>query len=225
MNEENNRYSGMFTMLGMLFVTCLVVSNLIAGKIWSVYGTISVQASVILFPITYILSDVFTEVYGFKKARFIIWTGFACNLVAVLAYVITIILPYPKYWLGQDAFGVVLGLTPRVLVASFAGYLFGEFANSIIMSKLKVKSEGKKLWVRIIVSTLAGEAIDTIIFVTVSFAGMIPVNQLIRMIHFQYTFKVLFEAVFMPVTYRIISRLKKKEGLDVIDHDIRYRLF
>ena len=215
----------MFTMLGMLFVTCLVVSNLIAGKIWSVYGNISVQASVILFPITYILSDVFTEVYGFKKARFIIWTGFACNLVAVLAYVITIILPYPKYWLGQDAFGVVLGLTPRVLVASFAGYLFGEFANSIIMSKLKVKSEGKKLWVRIIVSTLAGEAIDTIIFVTVSFAGMIPVNQLIRMIHFQYTFKVLFEAVFMPVTYRIISRLKKKEGLDVIDHDIRYRLF
>ncbi len=143
MNEEKKLYTGLFLMMGMLFATCIIVSNLIAGKVWALTDNIVMPASVILFPITYILADVFTEVYGFGKAKIVIWTGFACNLVAVIAYVITVDMDYPKYWLGQDAFSIVLGLTPRMLLASFIGYLFGEFSNSVILSKLKIAMKGK----------------------------------------------------------------------------------
>lgn len=225
MKEDNTKYTALFMVLGMIFVSCLIVSNLIAGKIWAIGTSITIPASVILFPVTYILSDVFTEVYGFRKARGIIWTGFACNFIAVFAYVVTIILPYPKYWLSQDAFGVVLGMTPRFLVASFAAYLFGEFSNAIIMSKLKVRTKGARLWERTITSSIVGEALDSAIFIMISFAGMIPNDQLIRMMLFQYLFKVIFEVVFTPVTYLVTGSLKKKEGIDTFDYDADYRLF
>ena len=225
MKEENEKYTGLFMVLGMVFVTCLLVSNLIAGKIWNICGSVMVPASVILFPVTYILSDVFTEVYGFRKARGIIWAGFACNFIAVFAYVITIVLPYPKYWLSQDAFGVVLGMTPRFLAASFAAYLFGEFSNAIIMSRLKVRTKGARLWERTIISTIVGEALDSVIFIVISFAGLIPNDQLFRMIIYQYLFKVIFEIIFTPLTYYVTGTLKKKEGIDTYDYDADYRLF
>lgn len=225
MKEENEKYTGLFMVLGMVFVTCLLVSNLIAGKIWHICGSVMVPASVILFPVTYILSDVFTEVYGFRKARGMIWAGFACNFIAVFAYVITIVLPYPKYWLSQDAFGVVLGMTPRFLAASFAAYLFGEFSNAIIMSRLKVRTKGARLWERTIISTIVGEALDSLIFIVISYAGLIPSDQLFRMIIFQYLFKVVFEIVFTPLTYYVTGTLKKKEGIDTFDYDADYRLF
>ncbi len=224
MKEERNKYSGMFTMLAMMFVACMIVSNLLAGKIWNVWGDINIPASAILFPVAYILADVFTEVYGFKKARFVIWTGFACNFLAVFGYVITVVLPYPKYWLFQDAFAIVFGMAPRFLVASFAGYLFGEFSNSIILSKLKVKTEGKNLWLRLMGSTVVGEAIDTVIFAAVSYALVIPWSQIFKIMIFQYLFKVCFEAVLMPLTYWVTGALKKREGIDTFDTDVRYRL-
>ena len=154
MNEEKREYTGIFVSLGMLSVTCLLISNLIAGKTWAVYGNIVVPAAVILFPVTYIMADVFTEVYGFDKMRLVIWGGFFCNLIAVLTYIIVIDLPYPASFLNQDAFAVVFGMTPRVLGASFVGYLFGEFSNSIVMSKLKIITKGEKLWMRTIGSTV-----------------------------------------------------------------------
>ncbi len=224
MNEEKN-YTGLFVSLGMLFVTCLLISNVIAGKIWELSENIVVPASVILFPITYILSDIFTEVYGFDRARLIIWSGFICNVIAVVAYIITIDLPHPANFLNQDAFAVVFGMTPRVLGASFVAYLFGEFSNSFVMSKLKVATEGKKLWVRTIASTIVGQALDSVLFVVIAFAGLMPGRQLISMILFQYIFKVLFEAVFTPVTYYVVARLKKMEGLDTYDYDHKYRIF
>ena len=223
--DENARYSEMFTILGMIFVAALIVSNLIAGKMWSVFADITVPASVILFPVTYMLADVFTEIYGFRRTRIIIWTGFACNFIAVFAYVVTVILPYPSFWLDQDAFGVVFGMTPRVLAASFAAYLIGEFSNSIIMSRMKVRSNGKRLWERIITSTLVGEAFDTIIFVMISFVGIIPSSHLFSMIFFQYMFKVCFEIVLIPLTYWVIGTLKTKEGIDVYDNNIKYNVF
>ncbi|MCR5591776.1 MAG: queuosine precursor transporter [Lachnospiraceae bacterium] len=223
--EKGKSYSGAFLCMGMLFVTCLIVSNLIAEKVWGVTEHISVPASVILFPVTYILADIFTEVYGFKSARIVIWTGFACNLVAVIAYVITIDLPYPKYWLGQDAFSVVLGITPRVLLASFVGYLVGEFSNSVILSKLKIITKGNKLWLRTIGSTVVGEALDSLLFVSIAFAGTISGRQLISMILFQYLFKLVIETVFTPVTYAIIAYVKKIEGIDTYDYGLKYRLF
>lgn len=224
MKEDGVKFTGMFVILGMLFASCLIVSNLIAGKIWAVTDSITVPASVILFPVTYILADIFTEVYGFERARLIIWTGFACNFLAVFAYIITIVIPYPGYWLTQEAYAVVLGMTPRFLIASFAAYLIGEFSNSMILSKLKVMTGGRKLWLRTIGSTIVGEALDSLVFILIAYAGLIPTDQIFRMILFQYILKVLFEVVFTPLTYLVVGLLKKREGIDTFDNEVKYRL-
>ena len=153
---EEKKVSKFFMIIGIIYVTCLLLSNLIAGKMWAVTSNVTLPAAVILFPITYIFGDIFTEVYGFKKARTIIWLGFICSFFAVLIYLITIALPHPSFWENQDAYVIVLGTTPRVAIASFVGYLFGEFSNSIVLSKLKVLTKGRNLWVRTILSTVVG---------------------------------------------------------------------
>ncbi|MBE7070536.1 MAG: VUT family protein [Ruminococcaceae bacterium] len=210
--------------IGIIFVSCLLLSNLIAGKMWAVTDDITLPAAVILFPLTYIIGDVFTEVYGFRKARSIIWLGFVCSFFAVLIYIITIALPHPGYWENQGAYEAVLGTTPRVAVASFAGYLFGEFSNSIILSKLKVMSKGKKLWVRTILSTVIGEGLDSFIFIMISFWGTMENSVVLNMILFQYLFKVAYEILFTPVTYLVVKLIKRKEGIDVYDEGIKYNL-
>ena len=210
--------------IGIVFVTCLLLSNLIAGKMWAVTPDITLPAAVILFPVTYIIGDIFTEVYGFRKARTIIWLGFACSFFAVLIYLVTIALPHPGYWENQDAYAAVMGTTPRVCVASFMGYLFGEFSNSIILSKLKVATKGKKLWVRTILSTVVGEGLDSVIFIVISFWGTMENSVVLKMILFQYLFKVLYEAVFTPVTYLAVKAVKKAEGIDVYDDGLKYNL-
>ena len=211
-------------LIGIVFVTCLLLSNLIAGKMWAVTGEITLPAAVILFPLTYILGDVFTEVYGFRKARLIIWAGFACSFFAVLIYLITIALPHPGYWESQEAYATVMGTTPRVAIASFAGYLFGEFSNSMILSRLKVKTGGKKLWLRTITSTLIGEGFDSVIFIMISFWGTMENSVVLKMILFQYLFKVLYEVIFTPVTYAVVKFVKKKEGIDTFDEGIKYNI-
>ena len=210
--------------IGIVFVTCLLLSNLIAGKMWAVTPDITLPAAVILFPVTYIIGDIFTEVYGFRKARTIIWMGFACSFFAVLIYLVTIALPHPGYWENQEAYAAVMGTTPRVCVASFMGYLFGEFSNSIILSKLKVATKGKKLWVRTILSTVVGEGLDSVIFIVISFWGTMENSVVLKMILFQYLFKVLYEAIFTPVTYLAVKAVKKAEGIDVYDDGLKYNL-
>ena len=224
MNKEKVMVSRLFAILGIIYVTCLLLSNLIAGKMMAL-GSITLPAAVILFPITYIMGDVFTEVYGFKNTRTIIWTGFACSAFAVAIYMITIVLPHPDFWGNQDAYVTVLSTTPRVFIASLLGYLFGEFSNSMILSKLKVVTQGKKLWVRTILSTVVGEAFDTIIFIAVSFWGTMDNKVLFQMMLFQYLFKVLYEVVFTPVTYAVVKWVKKKEQLDTYDNGIQYSIF
>ncbi|MBR4795542.1 MAG: queuosine precursor transporter, partial [Lachnospiraceae bacterium] len=162
--------------------------------------------------------------YGFKKARTIIWLGFFCSFFAVLIYLITIALPHPGFWGNQEAYAVVLGTTPRVAVASFAGYLFGEFSNSMVLSKLKVLTKGKNLWIRTILSTIVGEGFDSIIFITISFAGTMDNATLGKMILFQYLFKVAYEALFTPLTYAIVNFIKKKENIDTFDYDVKYNV-
>ena len=211
-------------LIGIVFVACLLLSNLIAGKMWAVTEDITLPAAVILFPVTYILGDVFTEVYGFRKARLIIWAGFAASFFAVIIYLITIALPHPGYWEGQEAYATVMGTTPRVAIASFAGYLFGEFSNSMILSRLKVVTGGRKLWVRTITSTLIGEGFDSVIFIMISFWGTMENSVVLKMILFQYLFKVLYEIQFTPVTYAVVKFVKKKEGIDTFDRDIKYNL-
>ena len=215
MKNDTKNVSKMFMIIAVVYVTCLLLSNLIAGKMWAVTGSITLPAAVILFPITYIFGDIFTEVYGFKKA---------CSFFAVAVYLITIGLPHPGFWENQDAYQIVMGTTPRVAVASFAGYLFGEFSNSMILSKLKVATKGKNLWLRTILSTLVGEGFDSIIFITISFWETMDNTQVLKMILFQYLFKVAYEIIFTPLTYAIVSWLKKREGIDVYDYDVKYHV-
>ena len=222
--KEKPMVSRLFMMIAVTYVTCLLLSNLIAGKMWAVTESITLPAAVILFPVTYILGDVFTEVYGFKNARTVIWLGFGASFFAVAVYLIVITLPHPAFFEAQDAYRTVLGTTPRVAAASFIGYLFGEFSNSMILSKLKVKTNGRWLWVRTILSTVVGEGFDSVIFITVSFYGTMENGVLLRMILFQYLFKVLYEIIFTPVTYAVTGWLKKKEQIDTYDHDVKYNV-
>ena len=213
-----------FMILGAAYVTCLLLSNLIAGKMWAVTGSVTLPAAVVLFPITYIMGDVFTEVYGFRNARTIIWIGFGCSFFAVMIYLITIALPHPGFWQNQEAYAIVMGTTPRVAAASFIGYLFGEFSNSMILSKLKVVTQGKNLWMRTILSTIVGEGFDSVIFIMISFWGTMDNRTVLTMILFQYLFKILYEIICTPLTYAVCGWLKKKEGVDTFDHDIKYNV-
>lgn len=223
MENKKVLVSQRFVVICSVYVTCLLLSNLIAGKMISLFG-LTLPAAVILFPITYIFGDIFTEVYGFKNARMIIWVGFACSFFAVLVYILTILLPYPDFWTGQEAYRTVLGTTPRVFAASLIGYLFGEFSNSMIISKLKVITKGKSLWLRTITSTIVGEAFDSVIFIVISFGGTMENAVLLQMILFQYLFKVCYEIVLTPATYAFVGWLKKKENTDVFDYDVKYRI-
>ena len=221
---DNKNVTKTFMCIGIIYVTCLLLSNLVAGKMWAVSSNITLPAAVALFPVTYIFGDIFTEVYGFRRARIIIWLGFGCSFFAVAVYMLTIALPHPEYWQNQEAFATVLGTTPRVALASFAGYLFGEFSNSMILSKLKVRTGGRKLWVRTILSTLVGEGFDSVIFVTISFLGTMDTKVVLQMILFQYLFKVCYEIICTPLTYAIVRFLKRKEGIDTYDYDVRYNV-
>ena len=223
MNDKKT-VSQLFMIIAVVYVTCLLLSNLTAGKMWAVTDAITLPAAVILFPVTYIFGDIFTEVYGFRKARIIIWLGFACSFFAVAVYLVTIALPHPGFWENQEAYAVVMGTTPRVAAASFIGYLFGEFSNSMILSRMKVATQGKNLWMRTILSTLVGEGFDSVIFVTVSFWGTMDNATVLQMILFQYLFKVGYEIVFTPVTYAVVGWLKQKEGVDTFDYGMQYHL-
>ena len=222
--DNKKTVTSLYMYIGIVFVSCLLLSNLVAGKMWAVTDDITLPGAVILFPVTYILGDVITEVYGFSKARRIIWMGFGMSFFAVLLYLLIIALPHPGYWENQSAYEIVLGTTPRVAIASFAGYLFGEFSHSIILSKLKVTTKGKYLWIRTILSTVIGEGFDSVIFITISFWGTMENSVILKMILFQYLFKVGYEVLFTPFTYFVISKVKKIEGIDTFDTDTAYNL-
>ena len=178
MNHSSEpRVTGLFLVLAAIFVTLLVTSNIIAVKLIEVYGRI-LPAAIVLFPMTYILGDIFTEVYGFRFARRVIWLGFMCNAVAVAGFWVGGILPAASFWEGQDSYDAILGYTPRLLMASFAGYLVGEFANSMVLSRLKVATEGRMLWTRTISSTVVGQGLDSVVFITLAFIGTVTSSSL-----------------------------------------------
>lgn len=216
--------SPLFVVLTGFFVASLLISNIIAGKLIQVFGVV-LPAAVILFPITYIFGDVLTEVYGFKRARLAIWIGFATNLFMVIIFLLTVALPYPAFWKGQDAYSTVLSFTPRLVAASLLAYFAGEFANSAFLSKLKLLTQGRWLWTRTIGSTLVGEGIDTVIFITVAFGGLMPTAALLSMILAQYIWKVSYEVLATPLTYWVVRRVKERENLDVFDNGVHYNPF
>ena len=213
--------SKFYNLISALFVTCLIISNIIAVKIGA-FGSYFLPVAVILFPLTYIIGDVLTEVYGYAAARKAIWTGFFCNLLAVIAICIAIKIPSAPFFTNQAAFQSILGFTPRFLVASFIAYLIGQFANSMVLSKMKVKMHGKHLWMRTIGSTIVGEGLDSAIFITLAFWGVMPGAVVGTLIVTQWIFKVLFETVLTPVTYVVVGYLKKAEKMDVYDKEMSF---
>jgi queuosine precursor transporter len=211
-------YSQWFVIVVAVFVTCLITANITAVKLVNVFGLI-LPAGVIVFPISYIAGDVLTEVYGFRRARQVIWLGFLCNLIAVLAIWLGGVMPAAPFWDGQGAYERILGYTPRLLAASFLAYLVGEFANSIVLAKMKVATNGRWLWSRTIGSTLVGQGLDSLVFVFVAFIGTIPFAGLIAAIIAQWLFKSIYEAAATPLTYLVVNGLKRHEGVDVYDRD------
>ncbi len=211
------RVSIRFLLVTALFVTCLIAANIIAVKAIAVWGMV-LPAAIIIFPMSYILGDVLTEVYGYRQARRVIWLGFLCNLVVVVAIGIAQALPGAPFWDAQPAFDRILGSTPRILAASFIAYLFGEFANAFVLAKLKVATGGRWLWLRTIGSTVVGQALDSAVFITLAFAGTVPAGALPAIVLGQWAVKVVYEAVATPLTYAVVGWLKSREGLDTFDY-------
>ncbi len=224
MKKETGSYSFVFLALSSLFLVCLVISNIIAGKLMTVFGVV-LPSAVILFPVTYILGDVFTEVYGYGKMRFVIWMGFAANVFMSAIFLIAIALPYPAFFGAQAAYATVLGQTPRIVLASLVAYWAGEFSNSMVLSVLKKRTKGRYLWVRTIGSTIVGQGLDTILFIGLSFFGNVPFPVLLQMMAAQYLFKVSYEIVLTPVTYKVVGFIKRIEGIDVFDNGVAYNPF
>jgi uncharacterized integral membrane protein (TIGR00697 family) len=216
MNRDEPRFSSLFLFLFAAFLSCLIVSNVIAGKLISVFG-LTLPAAVVLFPLTYVLADIFTEVYGFKRARLVIWAGFGANLFMCLIFALIIALPSPSFYKGGAAYALVLGNTPRMVAASLLGYWCGEFANSSVLSVLKRVTKGKHLWTRTIGSTVVGQAFDTALFIGLGFWGIMPLGALLGMMAAQYLFKVAYEALCTPLTYAAVNAVKRRENIDVYD--------
>ena len=209
------RPSWPFVVVAALFVTALVVANVIAVKLVEVSGH-AFPAGVVLFPLSYVLGDVLTEVYGYRAARRVIWVGFGCNLVAVLAIQLAIALPAADFWAeNEPAYERVLGTTWRLFVASLAAYIVGELANAVVLARLKVATSGRFLWLRTIGSTIVGQALDSVVFVTVAFAA--TGAPLLDPIVTVWAIKVAWETAATPLTYAVVSWLKRREGVDVYE--------
>lgn len=210
-----------FVAIAALFVTCLITANIIAVKFVLLLGFL-VPAGVIVFPLSYLFGDVLTEVYGYAATRLVIWLGFFCNLIAVIAFTIGGIAPAAPFWHDQAAYNTILGFTPRLLLGSFVAYLIGEFTNSFILAKLKIATKGRWLWTRTIGSTLIGEGFDTLIFILVAFWGVLPVGAMAQAILTQWIFKVVYEVIATPFTYWVVNFLKRKERLDTYDYQTNF---
>lgn len=212
-----------FMLLGILFNVCLVASNLLETKVIQI-GPITATAGLIVFPISYIINDCIAEVWGFKKARLIIWSGFAMNFLTIGFARLAIALPAAPFWEGQESFNFVFGLAPRIALASLLAFLVGSFLNAYIMSKMKVATRGKHFSLRAIVSTLVGESADSLLFFPIAFGGLIPANELLIMIGTQACLKSLYEVIILPITIRVVRYIKRIDNTDVYDQDISYNI-
>ena len=223
-----------FLVVAAVFITCLITANIIAVKLI----TLGVEplrvggfefpaplpAAIVIFPLSYIFGDILTEVYGYRQARKVIWLGFLCNLIAVIAFWVAGQIPALDADV-QSAYERILGYAPRILAASFLAYLVGEFANSFVLAKLKVRTKGRFLWARTIGSTLVGQGLDATIFIVIAFGGTMSWALIGGIILTHWLVKTGYEVVATPFTYMVVNFLKKKEGIDTYDHDTDFNPF
>jgi hypothetical protein len=213
-----------YMLLGIVFCVCLVAANLLETKVVQL-GPLSVTAGLIVFPVSYIINDCIAEVWGFRKARLIIWMGFLMNFMVVAMGGLAVWLPAAPFWQGDEAFRFVFGLAPRIAAASLTAFLAGSFINAYVMSRMKLASGGRNFSLRAIVSTLAGEGADSLIFFPLAFGGLMPVGELAKMMVVQVVLKTLYEVIVLPVTIRVVNIIKRVDGSDVYDENVSYKIW
>ena len=209
--------------LGIVFCVCLVAANLLETKVVQL-GPVAVTAGLLVFPISYIINDCIAEVWGFRKARLIIWMGFLMNFLVVALGQIAVALPAAPFWEGEEGFNFVFGMAPRIAAASLLAFLVGSFMNAYVMSRMKVASHGKHFSLRAVLSTLAGESADSLIFFPLAFGGLMPLEELGRMMLVQVVLKTIYEVIILPVTVRVVNYVKRVDGSDVYDEHISYNI-
>ena len=213
-----------YEMLVSAFVAVLMVSNIVAPKFIAI-GWLRFSGAQLLFPITYIFGDIFTEVYGYSASRRAIWNGFfGCSLLAAISMIVVALPPSPD-WPHQQAYATVLGFVPRIIVSSLIAYWFGEFANSFVMARMKLWTNGKHLWTRTVGSTVVGQGVDTILVMVLAFGGIMSNTDIFRAIISGYTAKVLYEVAMTPLTYMVVNFLKRREGVDAMDVHTKFNPF
>ena len=210
-----------FMACGLLFTTCLIVANIVEQKLISI-GPIEATAGLLIFPVSYIINDIIAEVWGYRKARLIIWYGFLMNFLTVIIFRLSIVVPGSENFSHQEAFQLVLGNTERISLASFIAFLIGSFLNAMVMSKMKIFQKGRNFSLRAVVSTLVGEGADSLVFFTIAFVGVIPNVDLMTLILTQTAMKTGYEILVLPLTNVIVRWVKRKEQEDVFDEGISY---
>lgn len=212
-----------FMVLGIVFCVCLVAANLLETKVIQV-GPLAVTAGLMVFPVSYIINDCIAEVWGFRKARLIIWMGFLMNFMVVGLGQLAVLLPAAPFWEGEESFNFVFGLAPRIAASSLLAFLAGSFINAYIMSRMKLASHGRNFPARAIVSTLGGEGADSAVFFPLAFGGLMPAGELLKMMLAQVVIKTVYEIIILPVTVRVVRYIKRVDGCDVYDEDISYNI-
>lgn len=212
-----------YMLLGVLFCVCLIAANLLETKQIEL-GPLHLTAGLIVFPISYIINDCMVEVWGFKRARLIIWTGFAMNALFVLLGVLADALPGASYWDNEVGFHKIFGLAPRIVLASFVAFLAGSFLNAYVMSKMKLRSQGRWFSLRAVVSTIVGESVDSLIFFPLALGGVVPWEVMPAMILTQTALKTIYEVIALPLTIRVVRWVKRIDGSDVYDTNISYNV-
>ena len=213
-----------FQYIAIAFVALLMISNTVSVKLVG-FGPFVFAGAIFIFPITYIFGDILTEVYGYGPTRRIIWSAFVAQIGMSLGYLFVQYLPAASFWGGQEAYATILGFVPRIVGASMIAFFFGEFSNSYVLSRMKVLMNGKHLWMRTIGSTIVGEGVDSIVFALIAFYGTVPLAGLVTLIISGYLFKVGYEIIATPITYLVVGKLKKAEGIDAFDRGVNYNPF
>lgn len=211
-------------LMGIVFNVCLIAANLLETKVIQL-GSLTVTAGLLVFPISYIINDCIAEVWGFRKARLIIWSGFLMNFFVVTLGLIAVSLPAAPFWEGEEHFNFVFGMAPRIVAASLMAFLVGSFLNAYVMSRMKIASRGRNFSARAIWSTVVGETADSLIFFPVAFGGVIAWRELAVMMGLQILLKSAYEVVILPVTIRVVKAVKRIDGSDVYDEGISYKVW
>ena len=224
MNKQRNTVSVLFMLFSILFCVCLIAANLFATKQIAL-GSISLTGGLLIFPVSYIVNDCVCEVWGYRKARLLIWTGFAMNFFFVIMGALCDIIPPAPYYENAAGFHGVFGLAPRVALASFCAFLVGSFLNAYVMSRMKIASKGRNFSARAVVSTIVGECADSIIFFPLALGGVIPTEALPELMFWQVVLKTAYEIVVLPLTIRVVALLKRHEQSDVYDEGVNYSVW